>query len=73
MAGGIATGKLGFQYHAGDMTDQKESIASEPKTLKLQRKEHAFWLIVLGIIAMVAAIAFAIYKIYSATLPPDLP
>jgi len=55
------------------MPDPKDSNASEPKTLKLQRKEHPTWLILLGIVAVVAAIAFAIYKIYSATLPPELP
>jgi hypothetical protein len=55
------------------MPDQEERNATEPKTLKLQRKEHATGLIVLAIISVGAAIAFAIYKIYSATLPPELP
>jgi hypothetical protein len=35
------------------MSDQRDSNESEPKTLKLQRKNHARWFIVLAIIAVV--------------------
>jgi len=53
------------------MPEPEDRSASEPKTLQLQRKKHAPWLIALAIVAVVAAIVFAVYKIYSATLPPE--
>ena len=55
------------------MPDPDDRNASEPRTLRLQRKRHALWLLVLAGVAVVAAMAFAAYKIYSATLPPEIP
>ena len=54
------------------MADPDDVDAPEPRTFQLQRKKHAPWLIALTIVAVVGAIAFAVYKIYSATLPPKL-
>jgi hypothetical protein len=44
----------------------------KPRTLKLFRKEYSALAITLAVVAVVLAVAFAVYLIYSATLPPDL-
>jgi hypothetical protein len=51
------------------MADPEEP---KPRTLKLQKKKYPAWVIVLGIVIILASIAFAVYTIYQATLPPDI-
>jgi hypothetical protein len=55
------------------MVDPDDSSVPRPQTLKLYRKKHAPWAVALAIAVMIGAIAFAVYAIYSATLPPDTP
>jgi hypothetical protein len=52
------------------MTDED---APRPRTLKLFRKPYPPGLVALMVIVVLAAIAFAVFMIWRATLPPELP
>ena len=54
------------------MAEQDDREPPAPETLKLFRKKYASRVIPLAILAVIGAIAFAAYKIYVATLPPEL-
>ncbi|HVE38715.1 MAG TPA: hypothetical protein VNM14_02425 [Planctomycetota bacterium] len=51
----------------------KDEDAPRPETLKLLRKKYPPGVIVLMVLVVLAAIAFAVTTIYQATLPPELP
>ncbi len=51
----------------------KDEGAPRPETLKLFRRKYPPGLIVLMGVVVLAAIAFAAFMIYQATLPPDIP
>ncbi|MBI3858510.1 MAG: hypothetical protein HY293_22730 [Planctomycetes bacterium] len=44
----------------------------QPETLKLFRKKYPPWLLALGALGVLLALAFMIYMIWSAMQPPNL-
>jgi hypothetical protein len=55
------------------MTEPTESPPPRPETLKLFWKQHSPWILLLALLAVLGAIALAVYTISQASLPPDLP
>jgi hypothetical protein len=54
------------------MSDLGKDDAPKPETLKLHRKTYPPFVIALGILAIVLALFFLIYELWSALQPPEL-
>ena len=54
------------------MSDSGKDDAPKPETLKLHRKTYPPFVIALGILMVVLALLFLLYKIWSALQPPAL-
>jgi hypothetical protein len=54
------------------MSDPGKDDAPKPETLKLHRRTYPPFVIALGILAVVLALLFLLYNIWSALQPPEL-